>query len=185
MDHMKSYTFRIIALALLLAVVPACETGRQTGALTGAGIGGIVGGAAGGWKWAAIGAAAGAAGGYIIGNESDRAAAKNYSSVPENELQPLAGTRWELTNVVSDMPRKYQAFAAEFRPDGTLMTNATLMDGTQKSDQERYRIVGDILIVNKPDYVLNFNWQLDGDTLTVSGIGEDRVHLVATFRRTG
>lgn len=182
---MKSYTFCIVTLALLLAILPSCETGRQTGALGGAGVGALVGGVAGGWQGAAIGTAVGAAGGYIIGNESDRAAAKNYSSVPAHELQPLSGTRWELTNVVSDMPRKYQTFAAEFRPDGVLATNATLMDGTTKAAQEGYRIVGDILIVNKPDYVLNFNWQLDGDTLTVSGIGSDKVHLVATFRRAG
>jgi hypothetical protein len=146
-------------------------------------VGALAGGLAGGWKWAAIGSAIGAGTGYIIGNESDKAAAKRYSSVPANELQPLAGTRWNAVNVVSDTPRKYETFMAEFRPDGILFTSGMLLDGTTRTAEEKYRIVGDILIVNKADYILNLNWQLDGDTLVVSGIGEDRARFVCTFKR--
>ena len=182
---MKRDISRILAPVLILSIlaIPACETGAQTGALGGAGVGALAGGLAGGWKWAAIGSAIGAGSGYIIGNESDKAAAKRYSSTPASELQPLSGTRWNAVDVVSTAPRKYETFMAEFRPDGTLFTSGKLLDGTTRTAEEKYRIVGDILIVNKADYILNLNWQLDGDTLIVSGIGEDRVHFVGTFER--
>ena len=174
--------FVIFALTIVLTI-PACKTGRGTGTLAGGGVGALVGGVAGGWQWAAIGAAAGAAGGYIIGNEADQAKARRSKKVPLNELQPLAGTKWKLIELESEVDHPFKSFTADFRTDGTVRTVKVTPQGERKVSTEKYRFAGDILIINKTDYVLNFHWKLEGNTLTIWGRDEDAKKWHLTFQK--
>ena len=60
-----------------------------------------------------------------------------------------------------------------FNPDGTLTTTTTYWDGrtVTDTDSERYRIVGQTLIITQDDYVINATFLLDGASLYVdSGV---------------
>ena len=173
-----SRTAFLFCLSLLM--VPGCQTSRGTGALAGGGVGALIGGAAGGWQGAAIGGAIGIGTGYIIGNEVDKAKAESYSAVPAEELRPFSGTRWELTELQTATPGPaYDRVTIDFGRGGTLVTRKT-RDGRTTETFESYRVVGGVLIVNKPGYIINARYSLTGDTLHLS---DTNLRKAATFRR--
>lgn len=157
-----------LAAALLIAS-GGCATSGRTGALGGGGVGAIIGQAVGGDTEATlIGAAVGTGVGYIIGNEMDKKEAAKLQStgtVPDNA--PLAGTSWRVTSLVRDEPLPHRSLVVEFRKDGRVITTRTLPDGKVERADESYRVVGDTLIINRPGYIVNATYRIDGQELTV------------------
>lgn len=158
------------ALLCVGLVVPAgCATKGRTGALAGGGVGAIIGQAVGRDTEATlIGAAVGTGVGYIIGNEMDKKDAKALEAqgVPPTNA-PLAGTSWRVTNLVRDEPLPHRSLVVEFRSDGRVITTRTLPDGTVERADEAYRVVGTTLIVNKPGYLVNAKYRIDGREMIV------------------
>jgi len=159
----------VVALCSALVFSAGCETKAQTGALSGAGVGALVGGLAnmhGSWgAGALIGAGVGAGLGYLIGNEMDKKDTQQRQAVTEGELKPLAGTVWQVTSIVPKPPKPFKSMVTSFRQDGTVLTTVTHTDNTVETATENYRIVGSTLIINKPDYVINSKFRMDGETL--------------------
>jgi len=152
-----------------LVIIAGCETKARTGALGGTGVGAIIGQVAGRSTEATlIGAAVGAGVGYIIGNEMDKDEAKKIEAshqIPDNS--PLAGTSWIVTNLVRDEPLPHKSLIFEFRRNGRVVTLRTLPNGTVVRSDESYRVVGNTLIVNKPGYIVNAKYRIDGREMVV------------------
>lgn len=158
----------VLALCVCVstALTSGCETRGQTGALAGAGIGALAGQAIGGsTSGTLIGAAVGAGAGYIIGNEQDKKAAKNYKMTQPTSL---TGTKWEVTSLVMDDKPEYERMILEFKPNGEVVTTIHEPGGTMVMTEERYRISGDTLIINKTDYIINARYNISGNRMTVS-----------------
>jgi hypothetical protein len=160
--------FCAVLLAIALLAGAGCATKGQTGALTGAGVGALVGGLAnmhGSWgATALIGAGVGAGLGYLIGNDMDKKDAEQRAQATAEELRPLAGTTWQVISIVPK-PKDFKSLVSYFRPDGTVRTTTTKMDGRVETDIERYRVVGSTLIINKPDYVINATFKIEGNRM--------------------
>jgi hypothetical protein len=158
-------TMLLIALSL---VVGGCATKSGSGALIGAGVGALIGQAAGGnTAGTLIGAGVGTGVGYLIGNEMDKSDAQKRSQATADELRPFSGTAWQLLSV-NPPPNKgkpVKSLVARFNPNGRVGSTRTFEDGTFETADESYRVVGDTLIVNKPDYIINARYKLDGDRL--------------------
>jgi len=156
-------------LSTALVAAGGCATKGRTGALAGGGVGAIIGQAAGSSTEATlIGAAVGTGIGYIIGNEVDKKEAKELEArgtVPNNA--PLAGTSWRVTNFVRDEPLPHRSIVLEFRNDGRVITTRTLPEGKVERADEAYRVVGSTLIVNKPGYIVNAKYRIDGREMTM------------------
>jgi len=170
-----SGSFVRIALVAALAALAGCETGGQTGALVGGGLGALIGQAAGGDTEATlIGAAVGTGVGYIIGNEADKKHAQEMEKTApapdyaHAETGPLAGTRWQMVSLApSDYAPPYASKILEFDRDGRLITTTTFSNGHVETTDERYRVVGGTLIVNKPGYLVNAKYGIEGDELII------------------
>ena len=164
------------AVSVLALIAAGCETGGKTGALAGGGLGALAGQAIGrDTKSTLIGAAIGTGIGYMIGNEKDKKKAKEESekgkehNYTHTEVGPLGGTRWMLTNLApKDSAPPYVSKILEFRPYGRVITTTTNPDGSVDIFDERYRVVGSTLIVNKPGYLLNAKFGINGDEMIVS-----------------
>jgi hypothetical protein len=165
----------VATLSAAIGFSGGCETSAQTGALGGAGIGALAGQAIGGNTQATlIGAAAGAGIGYIIGNEKDKAEAKTMSAgsrehnYTHTQVTPLGGTRWKVTMLdPHDFVPSYTSKVVEFREYGRVITTTTNPDGTVDVHDESYRIVDNTLIVNKPGYLINAKYRIEGNRLYV------------------
>lgn len=148
-----------------LIVTPGCQTRAKTGALGGAGIGALAGQAIGRNTQATlIGAAIGAGAGYIIGNEQDKKAAKAYDM---SQPTALTGTKWKVISLDMEDKPDYETITVEFKTDGEVVTTRYEPGGTMTITEERYRIVGDTLIINKPGYLINAKYQVRGNQMTV------------------
>lgn len=158
-----------------------CANKAQTGAAGGAGFGAIVGQIAGrDTKSTLIGAGVGAGVGYIIGNEVDKKEAQEQQremqqarrtsqSYEYEDLSPLAGTRWQVISLEpQDYAPEYASKMVEFRNDGQVVTTTTDKTGAMSTESERYRVVGNTLIVNRPGYLINARFAVTGNELTVS-----------------
>ena len=169
----------VVALtAASVFLVSGCATQGGSGAAIGTGIGALAGNLIGGDTEATlIGAAVGAGVGYLIGNERDKDAAAKMRA--EQATAPLGGTRWEVVDWAprdnrTDHPRK----TVEFRPDGRVITTTVYRDGASHTDNESYRIAGDTLIVNKPGYIVNYRYTMDGGRMQLAA-----ERMRATLRR--
>jgi len=158
-------------MVLALSLSAGCATKGQTGALTGAGAGAAIGGLAnmhGSWgATALIGAGLGAGIGYLIGNEEDKKDATRRQAAGAEELRPLSGTIWQVIDIEPTPNQAYKSIISNFRPDGIVVTTKTNMDGRVESESEQYRIVGSTLIINKPGYVENTKFKIEGDKLFI------------------
>ncbi len=155
-----------ICVCVLLLLPAGCETRAQTGTLAGTGIGALAGQAIGRSTEATlIGAAIGAGAGYIIGNEQDKKAAKEHDL---NQPTVLTGTKWQVVNLVMEEKPEFISMFVEFKPNGEVVTTRHEPGGTMTITEERYRIVGDTLIINKTDYIINAKYVIQGDTMTVN-----------------
>lgn len=156
-----------IAISFCALLLPAggCQTRGQTGGLAGIGIGALAGQAIGGNTEATlIGAAIGAGAGYIIGNEQDKKAAKEYDL---SQPTALTGTKWKVISLVMEDKPEFDTMTVEFRPDGKVVTTRYESGGTMTITEERYRIVGKTLIINKTDYLINAKYRIDGNEMIV------------------
>lgn len=167
---------RFVAAILIAAVAgsaAAQTSGTKRGMAWGAGLGAIAGGIIGGHgSDALIGAAVGTGIGYIVGNESDKKKAQEMSAQSpkgtHTETGPFGGTTWRLQDWSPKSGKEvFKSKTFAFGKDGWLTTHTTNKDGHKTSDRENYRVVGDTLIVNKGDYLLNFKFAIQGDQLTV------------------
>ena len=167
----------LVGLTCVLTVfVAGCETGGKTGALAGAGIGALAGQAIGGdTSSTLIGAAAGTGIGYMIGNEKDKKHAKEMNqeakahNYTHNEVGPLGGTRWLVVDIApKEKVQPYASKFVEFRPHGRVITTTTNADGSVDLTDERYRVVGNALIVNKPGLLINATYGIAGNEMIVS-----------------
>jgi len=158
----------LCSLSIAFATTVGCATKGRTGALAGGGVGAIIGQAAGRSTEATFGAAVGTGVGYIIGNEVDKKEAKTLeakNAIPNNA--PLADTSWRVTSLVRDEPLPHRSIVIEFRGNGRVITTRTLPDGKVERADEAYRVVGTTLIVNKPGYIVNAKYRIDGGELVV------------------
>lgn len=179
---LKRTVVAVIAVTLLFSA--GCATKAQTGAAAGAGAGALIGGLAnmhGSWgATALIGAGVGAGVGYLIGNEQDKKAAEKQRKASEAELKPLAGTTWQVISIKPKPKKEYKSIVAHFRTDGHVITTKTDMQGKVITTNESYRIVGSTLIINKPDYVENTKFKIDGNKLIIDyGNGSVVLHRIS------
>lgn len=169
-DIKTKYRIRItsiLAIYIFAAIIVAggCETRTQTGTLAGAGIGAVIGQVAGGNTQATlIGAAIGTGAGYLIGNAQDKEAAKTYDF---SQPTTLTGTKWKVVNLLMENKPEFDSMTVEFRPDGKVVTTRYEPGGTMTLTEEKYRIVGDTLIINKADYIINAKYRISGREMTV------------------
>jgi len=158
-----------LAICPIILLAEGCATKGRTGALAGGGVGALIGQLAGqSTEGTLIGAAVGTGVGYIIGNEMDKKDAQDMAArgeVPNNA--PLAGTSWRVTSLVRDEPLPHRSIVIEFRGDGRAITIRTLPDGEVVRSDEAYRVVGSTLIVNKPGYIVNAKYRIDGREMVV------------------
>lgn len=155
----------ILILPSLVFVSGGCQTRAQTGSALGAGIGALVGQAIGGdTKATLIGTAIGAGAGYLIGNAKDKEAAKTYDF---SQPTTLTGTKWKIISLVAKDKPEFTTMTVEFRPDGKVVTTRYEPGGTMTITEERYRIVGNTLIINKSDYLINAKYRIDGNEMVV------------------
>lgn len=176
-----SRRWRISLAVCTLLIVPfagGCATKGRTGAAVGSGLGAIIGQAVGRDTEATlIGAAVGGGIGYIIGNEADKKEAARLSAAGHSQPDgsPLSGTSWKVISLVTDKPNSYRSIVVDFQRDGRVITTKTAPDGSVVRDNERYRVVGSTLIVNKPGYIINAKYRIDGNDLIVDA---ERVRAV-------
>ena len=171
-----------VALVLLLIMTTGgCATKGRTGAGIGGGLGAIIGQAVGrNTEATLIGAAVGTGIGYIIGNEADKKEAQEAAKRGTSgfSTSPLSGTSWVVVSLVTNKPNPYVSITIEFGRDGSMTTTKTMPDGIVTRHLERYRVVGSTLIVNKPGYLLNARFRIDGRELII-----DAEQIRAVLRR--
>lgn len=159
-----------LAACVPLSVLAGCATKGRTGALAGGGIGAVIGQATGRSTEATlIGAAVGTGIGYIIGNEMDKEDAQRLSkdeSAPIDNA-PLAGTAWQVTSLAGERKREFESMVIEFGPSGRVISTTTDKNGGVIRADERYRVVGTTLIVNKPGYMINARFRLSDNELII------------------
>lgn len=179
----------VAGILLVIASLAAggCQNAAQTAALGGAGLGALVGGLAGGDATGAlIGAGVGTGVGYVIGNEMDKKKAEELTAQMAAQPQyvpppdPFQGTSWQLISAKPEMEPPIRSLTATFRNDGYVETTRILADGTVQEARESYRVVDNILIVNRPGYIVNATFIIDGITATLQN--QDRN---AVFKRIG
>lgn len=155
----------LCAMAILAAGCASLDK-AEVGGLGGAGVGALIGQAIGGNTAATlIGSGVGLGLGYIIGNEMDKSDAKKRKSVQHEEVRPLADTSWLVLSVTPKPKKHFRSMAVMFNPDGSVITTKTYADGYVEKDRETYRIVGSTLIINKPDYIINSRYRIEGDKM--------------------
>jgi hypothetical protein len=161
----RKHIILLLCLSFCLSWFAGCQTETQTKTLAGAGIGAMAGQLIGGdTKSTLIGAGIGTGAGYLIGNSQDKKAAQTHNMA---EPTPLTGTRWKVVSLVKkDMP-EYTAIFVEFKPNGEVVTTRHEPGGTMTVTEERYRIVGDTLIVNKPGYLINAKYQVQNNQMII------------------
>jgi uncharacterized protein YcfJ len=185
MINIRVYHRRLRQLAvpacIAISVVGGCATKGRSGAAIGGGLGGIIGQAAGrDTESTLIGAAVGTGIGYIIGNEADKKEAREMEArgYSYHRSTPLSGTTWKVISLVADKQPAYDTIVVEFRRNGRVITTKTEPGGKVIRYDERYRVVGETLIINKPGYLINATYRIDGDDLIV-----DAEQLRAVLRR--
>jgi hypothetical protein len=62
----------------------------------------------------------------------------------------------------------HKSMTVEFKPNGEVVTTRHEPGDTMTVTEERYRIVGDTLIINKPGYLINATYQVRGNQLTIN-----------------
>jgi len=173
---MRASRYGTVSMALLLALALAlplagagCATQGQTGALGGAGLGALIGQAIGhNTAGTLIGAGIGTGLGYIIGNEMDKADAKKRQERGAPPRTGLLGeTKWRAIQVTPPPTPPHTSYTLRFDKNGVLHSREVFTDGTVQTDRENYRVQGDMLIINRPGYLVNAKYMMTNNTLTI------------------
>jgi hypothetical protein len=170
---------RKIVFAILIATATFAfgqSSNAKKGTMWGAGLGAVAGGLIGHHGSSAlIGAAVGAGVGYVVGNEKDKEKAQKMSeqsrsnNYAHNETGPFPGTRWQLMDWSPKQSKvDFASKTFEFGKDAWVKTTTKYKDGRTTADSESYRVVDDILIVNKGDYLVNYHFTIQGSQMTVT-----------------
>lgn len=178
-------TWKLVVAVLCLALfvigtghVHAQENQKKKSTIRGAGIGALFGQAIGGdTESTVIGGVIGAGVGRVAGNKKEKEAQQQLQSseaapAPPPTPEPadaLRDTIWELESI--SPPDRVPAFFSKvitFRGDGIVLTNTTDKDGKVMLSREEYHVVGDTLVVNRPEYTINAKFKVDGDQLILS-----------------
>jgi len=173
----RSLPLLLASLMLLMALpLTACSGSGRVG--EGVGIGAIAGRGVGPTHSRMVVRAGDNAGkgiGYLINDEQDQAHAAQLArrttsnNFSHEEIGPLTNTRWQVRSIV---PAKAAGanlgMVVTFRPSGHVITRTTLPDSTTSLVNERYRVVGDTLILNKDGYLINAQFRIRGEVLTIA-----------------
>jgi hypothetical protein len=153
-----------------------------------------------------IGTGVGLGIGYIIGNEMDKSQAQQMNArqtaaampppppsgataparstvtgpvlATHGEVGVLGGTRWAVSSLnPRDVVPPFTSMLVEFRGNGRVITTTITPDGQVLSADESFRVVGDTLIINQANYIINARFSISGDQLVVSA---DRFSAVLT-----
>jgi hypothetical protein len=157
-----------ILLVLTVFVSAGCESMNQAqkGAAGGAAIGALAGQIIGGnTAGTLIGAGVGVGVGYLIGNEMDKKDAKKQQAIKPEETQPLVNTAWQVLSINPKPKKPFNSMVVRFDTNGTAITTMVFPGGKTETRTERYRIVGDTLILNHNDYLINARYQIDGNRM--------------------
>ncbi len=161
----------LVGIFALTVHINGCATRGQTGALAGSGVGALVGQAIGhNTEATLIGGAVGTGVGYIIGNEVDKKKAERMSLADQSgnyshqEVGPLAGTSWKVVDISppGSPIAPFVSKIVEFDHAGHVKTRTTFSDGTIEIHEEQYRVVENILIVNRSGYMINAKYRIYG-----------------------
>ncbi len=163
----------VLTACVAVGLLGGCATKAKTGALAGAGIGALAGGIIGEGEGAVVGAAVGTGVGYLIGNQADKKKAEELAAKSEAgdhaEVGPLGGTKWTVESVEpKDAVEPFVLKMIEFAPNGHVVTTTTLPSGKIVVAAENYRVVGDMLVVNKPGMLINAQFSIHGQLLIVN-----------------
>jgi len=116
--------------------------------------------------------------GYLIADETDLAHAEalteaaTTSNFSHSELGPLTNTRWSVRSLTpAGAGDANLGMVVMFRPSGHVVTRTIMPDSTSRLVTERYRVVGDTLIMNDDDFIINAQFRIRGETLTI-GAGD-------------
>ncbi len=77
----------------------------------------------------------------------------------------MANTTWQIVSITPRPKKQFQSMVTRFNPNGTATTTKTHTNGKVETDTESYRVVGATLVINKPNYVINSRYRLEGDKL--------------------
>lgn len=167
-----------IMISVAMIIGSGCASKAKTGSLAGAGVGALIGQAIGGnTAGTLIGAGVGTGVGYLIGNSMDKKDAQSRQTVQEEETRPLANTTWQVVSVTPKPQQPVKTLVVHFKPDGMVTSTRTFEDGSVKVANERYRIVGDTLIINQDNYVINARFKIEGNQMIAN---TDKYSLVLT-----
>lgn len=99
----------------------------------------------------------------------------------------LGGTQWSVIEIIepdeSDRAdiQKIDALLVEFRPDGHVITTTLYNDGTARiTKDERYKVNGDVIEFEGPDYELVAMYRMDGQNLRLHS--EQFVYTMAPIK---
>lgn len=160
-----------------VALTVGCKTHAQRGAAGGAAIGAIAGQAIGrDTEGTLIGTGVGAGIGYLIGNERDKERAREMSrssrryNYTHRDVGELGGTRWKVVSLApKGYAKPYTSKVVEFRRHGRVITTTTYPDGHVEESDERYRVAGNALIINRDDMIVNTEFSISGRELIIAG----------------
>ena len=170
-EYRRTIIATTLALVLSLSGLTALAQDKsEAGGVSGAGLSALLGHTSAGSNTGILmGAGVGAGLGYLIGNEADKKEAHARQIAIEQDVRPLANTTWQVASITPKPAEPIRSMVGRFNSDGTVTTTTTYWDGRMVTDtsNERYRIVGQTLIINQDDWVINATFRLDGDSLYV------------------
>lgn len=157
--------------------------------LKGAGIGALLGQAIGkDTESTLIGGALGAGVGHVVGDRKEKKAAQAQETAqpapaaapepkteeekdvqPPDPAEPLYDSFWQVRSI-SPKERVTPFFSklVLFLRDGYVQTVTTSPEGRVTLSEETFNVVDDTLVVNKPDYIMQARFKVDGDQLILS-----------------
>jgi hypothetical protein len=156
MEERMRAIFVAITLCLTLIVTSGCSTIKsatgmhesQCASADGAGMGALLGQTGGG---------------------SATGAAPTPEQAMEEHTRPLANTTWQVVSVTPKPPESIRSKTVRFNAHGTLTTTTAYWDGrtVTDTDSERFRVMGQTLIISQDDWTIRGTFQVEGDSLYV------------------
>ncbi|MCB9838423.1 MAG: hypothetical protein H6813_03710 [Phycisphaeraceae bacterium] len=114
--------------------------------------------------------------GYLIADKLDQEHAQSltrasvHNNYSHSELGALTNTRWSVRTITPPDAAGGEnlGMVVTFRPSGHVVTRTILPDSSTRLVTERYRVVGDTVIINGDDYVINAQFRIRGESLTIA-----------------